>query len=78
MQQGKQEGIQQGMEAATRQHIVELLHLRLGISKTKFQNKLDQIQKLADLHLLFHRAATIDDVVQFEQALAALQTTSDH
>ena len=73
-----EEYIQEGMEMAMRQTIIDLLQIRMGIPKAKFQNKLAQIQKLADLHLLFHRAATVDDVAQFEQALAALQTTSDH
>ena len=67
-----QEGFQQGMRIAMRQTIVDLLQIRLGIPETEFQSRLAQIQKLADLHLLFHRAATVDDVVQFEQALAAL------
>lgn len=67
-----QEYIQEGMEVNMRQNIMELLHLRLGIPKAKFQKKLDQIQKLEDLRLLFHSAATVDDVTQFEQALAAV------
>ena len=67
-----QEGFQQGMRIAMRQSIVDLLQIRLGIPKTEFQDKLAQIQKLDDLRLLVHRAATVDDVIQFEQALAAL------
>ncbi|MCC6607949.1 MAG: hypothetical protein IT327_32385 [Anaerolineae bacterium] len=67
-----QEGFQKGMRIAMRQSIVDLLHLRLGIPEAKFQNRLAQIQKLDDLRLLVHRAATVDDVIQFEQALAAL------
>ncbi|MFZ1397957.1 MAG: Rpn family recombination-promoting nuclease/putative transposase [Candidatus Promineifilaceae bacterium] len=78
IQQGKQEGIQEGMEAALRQTIVELLHLRLGIPEAKFHNRLAQIQKLDNLRLLVHRAGTVDDVAQFEQALAALSIPSDH
>ncbi|MFZ1397958.1 MAG: hypothetical protein WAS33_13710 [Candidatus Promineifilaceae bacterium] len=67
-----EEYIQEGMEMATRQCIVVLLQIRLGIPETQFQNMLAQIQKLDDLRLLVHHAATVDDVVQFEQALAAL------
>ena len=69
---GFEEGFQQGMRIAIRQCIVDLLEIRLGISEAKFQSRLAQIQKLDDLRLLVHRAATVDDAVQFEQALAAL------
>lgn len=72
IQEGFEIGFQQGMRIAIRQCIVDLLQIRLGIPEAKFQNKLTQIQKLDDLRLLVHRAATVDDVVQFEQALAAL------
>ena len=72
IEQGIEQGMQQGMEVAMRHNIVELLHLRLGIPETKFQDKLAQIQKLDDLRLLVRHAATVDDILQFEQALAAL------
>lgn len=72
IQEGFEIGFQQGMRIATRQCIVDLLQIRLGIPETEFQSRLAQIQNLEDLRLLFHHAATVDDVVQFEQALAAL------
>lgn len=75
MQQGIQQGLQQGMEAM-RQNIVELLHLRLGVPETTFQTQLNQVNDLADLRLLVRRAATVDNVAQFAQALAALQTAA--
>ena len=78
IQEGFEVGFQQGMRIAMRQSIVDLLQIRLGIPETEFQSRLAQIQKLDDLRLLVHRAGAVDDVVQFEQALAALQTTSDH
>ena len=67
-----EEYIQEGMKMAMRQTVVDLLQIRLGIPEAKFQNKLAQIQKLEDFRLLVHRAATVDDVAQFEQALAAV------
>ena len=67
-----EEYIQEGMKMAMRQTVVDLLQIRLGIPEAKFQNKLAQIQKLEDFRLLVHRAATVYDVAQFEQALAAV------
>lgn len=75
MQQGLQQGLQQGMEAM-RQNIIELLHLRLGVPETMFQGQINQVNDLADLRLLVRRAATVDNVAQFAQALAALQTAA--
>lgn len=72
IQEGFEIGFQKGMRIAMRQSIVDLLQIRLGIPKAKFQSRLAEIQKLDDLRPLVHRAATVSDVVQFEQALAAL------
>ncbi len=67
-----QEGMQQGMEEAMRQNIAELLQLRLQVPETTFQEQLKQIDNLDDLRLLVRRAATVDNVEQFAQALSAL------
>jgi len=70
-----QQGLQQGMEVAMRQNILELLQLRLDVPVTMFQEQLSQINNLDDLRLLVRRAATVENVEQFTQALAALQTS---
>ncbi|MBE2200733.1 MAG: Rpn family recombination-promoting nuclease/putative transposase [Anaerolinea sp.] len=72
IQQGLQQGMQQGMEAAMRQNIMELLQLRLDVAATTFQEQLAQIDDLDDLRLLVRRAATVENVAQFVQALAIL------
>lgn len=64
--------MQQGMEEAMRQNIVELLQIRLQVPETTFQEQLKQIDNLDDLRLLVRRAATVDNVEQFAQALSAL------
>ncbi len=71
-QEGMQQGMQQGMEEAMRQNIVELLQIRLQVPETTFQEQLKQIDNLDDLRLLVRRAATVDNVEQFAQALSAL------
>ncbi len=60
------------MEEAMRQNIVELLQLRLQVPEMTFQEQLKQIDNLDDLRLLVRRAATVDNVEQFAQALFAL------
>ncbi len=67
-----QQGLQQGMEAAMRQNIMELLQLRLDVVAKTFQEQLAQIDDLDDLRLLVRRAATVENVAQFVQALATL------
>lgn len=67
-----QQGLQQGMEAAMRQNIMELLQLRLDVVAKTFQEQLAQIDDLDDLRLLVRRAATVENVAQFTQALATL------
>lgn len=69
-----QEGIEQGMESAMRQNIVDLLQLRLNVPETTFQEPLRKVENLDDLRLLVRRAATVENVEQFAQALTALQT----
>lgn len=75
IQQGMQQGIQQGIEAM-QLNIIELLQLRLQVPEATFQEQLNQISNLDDLRLLVRRAATVDTVEQFVQALAAIQTTN--
>ena len=55
-----------------RQNILELLQLRLDVPETQFREQLSQIDDLDDLRLLVRRAATVEKVAQFAQALAAL------
>ncbi|MCP4359186.1 MAG: hypothetical protein GY796_14320 [Chloroflexi bacterium] len=73
IQEGIQQGIEQGMVSAMRQNIVELLTLRLNVPETVFEEQLSQVNNLDDLRLLVRCAATVDNVEQFEQALAVLQ-----
>jgi hypothetical protein len=56
-----------------RQNVVELLQLRLDVPLTRFEARLSQVNDLDSLRLLVRRAATVDDVAQFEQALAVLE-----
>jgi predicted transposase/invertase (TIGR01784 family) len=74
LQQGLQQGVQQGMETAMRQNILELLHLRLDVPETRFREQLSRIDDLDNLRRLLRRAATVADVAQFTQTLAALLT----
>lgn len=71
-----QQGLQQGMEAAMRQNIMELLQLRLDVVAKTFQEQLAQIDDLDDLRLLVRRAATVENVAQFTQALVTLLPTA--
>lgn len=72
LEQGKLEGRQEGRQVAMRQNIVELLDVRFQVSSQKFADGLKTVDDLETLRLLLRRAATVDSVAEFEQALATL------
>lgn len=71
-QEGRQEGQQEGQKVAMRQNIVELLDVRLQVATQRFRDHLETVDDLETLRLLVRRAATVDSVAEFEQALATL------
>jgi predicted transposase/invertase (TIGR01784 family) len=73
LQQGMQQGMQQGGMEAMRQNVVELLQLRLNAPEALFQARLGRINDLDSLRFLVRRAATVEDLDQFEQALTTLE-----
>ncbi len=71
MQQGMQQGLQQGLQAM-RQNILDVLRLRLDVSETLFQAQVNEVDNFDDLQMLVRRAATVEEIEQFKQALDAL------
>ncbi|MCL4868366.1 MAG: Rpn family recombination-promoting nuclease/putative transposase [Anaerolineae bacterium] len=71
-QQGMQQGMQQGLLQAMRQNVVELLEERFPAQGRKFRGRIEAIHNLDTLRLLVRRAATVDSLAEFEQALDTL------
>jgi predicted transposase/invertase (TIGR01784 family) len=71
-EEGRQEGRQEGLLAGMRQNIQDLLEERLAVPKKRFQAQLAGLDNLDTLRLLVRRAATVDSVAEFEQALDTL------
>lgn len=71
IQQGMQQGMQQGLQAM-RQNILDVLRLRFDVSETLFQEQVNEVDNFDDLQLLVRRAATVEEIEQFKQALDAL------
>jgi predicted transposase YdaD len=72
MQQGIQQGMQQGMQQGTQQNVMELLLERFQSPAVRFRGRIEAIHNLDTLRLLVRRAATVDSLAEFEQALDIL------
>ncbi len=80
IQQGLQRGIEQGVQqgirgalAGLRQDVAELLALRLDVPEETYAARLAALADLDSLRLLLRRAATVEDVAQFEAALLTVE-----
>jgi hypothetical protein len=67
-----QKGLQQGLEQATRENILDLLNLRFGVAPAAVATRLAEITDLAILRTLVRQAATAESLSAFEHFLATI------
>ncbi|MCL4869521.1 MAG: Rpn family recombination-promoting nuclease/putative transposase [Anaerolineae bacterium] len=75
LQEGRQEGLQQGLRLM-QQNVLELLEDRLQSPTPELRGRIEAITDLQLLSLLVRRAATVDNIAEFVQALETLTDSS--
>jgi hypothetical protein len=66
------EGLEQGLQQATRENILDLLNLRFGVAPADIAEQLAEITDLAILRTLLRQAVTTVNLSAFEQFLATI------
>lgn len=82
LEEGRQQGLEKGLEKGLaqglqvmRQNVLDLLEIRLQVPPARFKEQLAKVDSLETLSLLIRRAGTVDNVDEFEQAIATLVTS---
>lgn len=70
-QEGRQEGIRQGVRENAQEAVREVLEARFHLVPDELANSIGKIDKVAVLHKLLKKAAVVNSLEEFKEALSS-------